>query len=356
MKKIWDFLRNFIIFAYIILIIFVTICLLSYNNYKVTEFGRNTLLPVIDADLEPDYTVGDLLIIQKNNLSTVKEGDTIFFYRTVAGETTVNIAKVTEAYRVNDTEVTYTVEGDYTFSSSYFIGKTDTTTVVPKIGNVLSILESKWGFLFLGVFPSLIAFLYTVHSVITEVQGADDEEDEEEKPKKKKNKKKKEKSDTVKNEETIKEENDSEVKDKKAKETAEEKTEKETAIVVETKAEETKIKENEERIKEDPTEDVIEQKEEKVEEKIEEKEEKKAEEKVEEKEEKKLEEHKEEAEKPKTLTEEQKKALIEAKMKSMTEEQKKALIEAKLKNMTEEQKRALIEAKRKKMEQEKNNK
>ena len=48
-------------------------------------------------------------------------------------------------------------------------------------------------------------------------------------------------------------------------------------------------------------------------------------------------------------TEEQKKALIEAKMKTMTEEEKKALIEAKLKSMTPEQKKALIEAKKKKL-------
>ena len=56
----------------------------------------------------------------------------------------------------------------------------------------------------------------------------------------------------------------------------------------------------------------------------------------------------------KTLTEEQKKALVEAKLKSMTEEQKKALLQEKLKNMTEEQKRALIEAKKKKLEEQKN--
>ena len=349
MKKIWDFVRNFIIFAYILLIIFITICLLSYNNYKVTVFGRNTLLPIIDADLEPDYVVGDLLIIQRNNLSTVKEGDVIFFYRTVAGVTTVNFAKVTEAYRVNDTEVTYTVEGDYTFSSSYFIGKADTATVIPKVGNVISLLESKWGFLFLGVFPSLLAFLYTIHSVITEVQNADDDDDEEEKKAKKKSKKKK-KENT----------NTEKIKELKTEEKTEEPKVEEKESHKEEKIEETKKEENvkiEEKVEEKTVEKTENKEEKTTEEKIEEN--KTEETKVEEiKEIKENEETKEEnkEEKPKTLTEEQKKALIEAKMKSMTEEQKKALIEAKLKNMTEEQKRALIEAKRKKMEADKNNK
>lgn len=349
MKKIWDFVRNFIIFAYILLIIFITICLLSYNNYKVTVFGRNTLLPIIDADLEPDYVVGDLLIIQRNNLSTVKEGDVIFFYRTVAGVTTVNFAKVTEAYRVNDTEVTYTVEGDYTLSSSYFIGKADTATVIPKVGNVISLLESKWGFLFLGVFPSLLAFLYTIHSVITEVQNADDDDDEEEKKAKKKSKKKK-KENT----------NTEKIKELKTEEKTEEPKVEEKESHKEEKIEETKKEENvkiEEKVEEKTVEKTENKEEKTTEEKIEEN--KTEETKVEEiKEIKENEETKEEnkEEKPKTLTEEQKKALIEAKMKSMTEEQKKALIEAKLKNMTEEQKRALIEAKRKKMEADKNNK
>lgn len=349
MKKIWDFVRNFIIFAYILLIIFITICLLSYNNYKVTVFGRNTLLPIIDADLEPDYVVGDLLIIQRNNLSTVKEGDVIFFYRTVAGVTTVNFAKVTEAYRVNDTEVTYTVEGDYTFSSSYFIGKADTATVIPKVGNLISLLESKWGFLFLGVFPSLLAFLYTIHSVITEVQNADDDDDEEEKKAKKKSKKKK-KENT----------NTEKIKELKTEEKTEEPKVEEKESHKEEKIEETKKEENvkiEEKVEEKTVEKTENKEEKTTEEKIEEN--KTEETKVEEiKEIKENEETKEEnkEEKPKTLTEEQKKALIEAKMKSVTEEQKKALIEAKLKNMTEEQKRALIEAKRKKMEADKNNK
>ena len=176
MKKVCDFLKNFLIIAYIVLIIFVTICLLSYNDYKMTVFGKNTLVPIIDEDLEPDYTLGDLLIIKKNKLSQVDIGDVIFFYRTVSGETSINYAKVIATERVTDNEFTYTVEGNYRFSSERFIGKAETATVIPKIGKFLSVLQSKWGFLFLGVFPSLIAFLYTLYSVVVEVRDDDDDE------------------------------------------------------------------------------------------------------------------------------------------------------------------------------------
>ena len=66
MKEKLNFARNILIILYILLIIFITICLLSYNDYKVTEFGNTTILPVIDENLEPEYSVGDLLILKKN--------------------------------------------------------------------------------------------------------------------------------------------------------------------------------------------------------------------------------------------------------------------------------------------------
>ena len=353
MKKTWDFLKNFVIIAYILLIIFVTICLLSYNNYKVTVFGKNTILPIIDEDLEPNYSVGDLLIISRNNLSTVREGDVIFFYRTVAGETIINYAPVIKAERISDTEVTYTVEGDYTFSSSYFIGKVDTATIIPNLGRILGILESKWGFLFLGVFPSLIAFLYTVHSVILELQG-DDEDSKEKKTNKKKSKKASEEektnienSITKSNEEKnnkneIENDKDTTVTDNLDNKENTNTKEKDTAEVSEVKKVENGIEEKDSNHSDGSNENQISSQKTEEEEPIKNLNKENTEEPI-----KKIE------TKPK-LTEEQKKALIEAKMKTMTEEQKRALIEAKLKTMTEEQKRALIEAKRKKMEADKN--
>ena len=339
MKKTWNFFKNFIIIAYILLIIFVTICLLSYNDYKVTEFGKYTLLPVVDDYLEPDYKVGDLLIIEKNDLDDVKLGDIIFYYRTARGITTVNYSPVIELERVTDTETTFTAVGDIRFSSSYFMGKADTITVIPQLGKVLGLLQSKWGFLFLGVFPSLLALLYTLYSVITEVKN---DNVVEEVPKKKKKKKKKpvdsDSSENIDEEKPKKKKKKRPVEDKEDEEVIEEKPKKKkkkkpaTEETEETDIEKTEKVEEKEVIKEEP----------KVEKKVEEKQETKVESKPEVKKE-------EPKQAPKQMTEEEKKALIEAKMKTMTEEQKKALIEAKLKSMTPEQKKALIEAKKKKM-------
>ena len=331
MKKICNFVKNSIIFIYILLIIFVTICLLSYNDYKITVFGDKSLIPIIDENLEPDYTIGDLVIVEKNKLNKVQEGDVVFFYRTFAGEATINYAKLTGVERVTDTEYTFTVEGDYKFSSTYYIGNTESTVIIPKVGHILTILESKWGFLFLGVFPSLVAFLYTLYSIIAEVRYNTDDNDEDESDGKKEKSIKKVKEEKIQEEQI--EEDKANIKEP---EKIDQKEETKEEVKIE-KNDEEFIKENKEENKE-------------------EKKEKEADEAKIETEEIK-EQPKEEPQKEnktKNITAEQKKALVEAKLKSMTEEQKKALLEAKLKSMTDEEKRALIEAKKKKLEEQKN--
>lgn len=369
MKKIWIFLKNLIIFVYILLIIFVTICLLSYNDYKVSVFGSNTIIPIIDEDLEPDFTVGDLVIVEKNKISSVKEGDVIFFYRTSGGETTINYATVTNVEIVTDTEATFTVEGEFKFSSSYFIGKTDTATIIPNVGKILTILESKWGFLFLGVLPSLIAFLYTLYSVVLEIK---DGKEKEETPKNEK----RAVSDKINNKNKVKENIDEQEINQKnnLEENVNEKEINKKNNLEENVDEKEIDKKNEEELnvlpKENTENEIIESSE-----KVQENEADKAISKMENKEEtektkesnsnekdniekvKKEELTEEKDTKTKSMTEEEKKkALIEAKMKSMTLEEKRALIEAKLKSMTPEEKKALIEAKRKKMEADKNKK
>ena len=364
MKKALEVLKNFVITVYILLIIFVTICLLSYNDYKVTVFGKNTLIPIIDADLEPNYTIGDLVIAPKSRLSEVEQGDEIFFYRTASGETAIHFATVTKAERVTDTESTYTVEGDYKFSSSNYIGKVDDAIVIPYVGKILKLLQSKWGFLFLGVFPSLVAFLYTLYNVFAEIKEV--KEAEKKAKKKKKKKKTSEKKLEENKDEKIEVNNDSVISEveinKDINEKKEDKIEETENVDFEENDEKSIFEEitsqnNEEEFNKITTTISIEREDsqEEIKDNAENNEVINSEEIKEETKEETKEEHKKEN-KEELISEQKKKALIEAKMKSMTEEEKRALIEAKLKSMTPEEKRALIEAKKKKMEAEKNKK
>ena len=61
-------LGNLVVIVYVIIAIAVTLCLLNYNEYSVTEFGNVTLILITDDSLEPDYLEGDLVVAKKENL------------------------------------------------------------------------------------------------------------------------------------------------------------------------------------------------------------------------------------------------------------------------------------------------
>ena len=50
------------------------------------------------------------------------------------------------------------------------LGSADNDTKFAVLGTVLGILESKWGFLFIIVLPALLAFIYQIGVVISELR------------------------------------------------------------------------------------------------------------------------------------------------------------------------------------------
>lgn len=164
MKK-W--ISNVIFVIYIVIAVFVTICLLSYNEFKVTEFGDNSLVLITDSNLEPEFKKGDLAIVNKKDV--IVDGEKVFFYNIANREIQIKLGEVVKTQKVTDTETTFTLEGEHKISGEYVLGSAKTASVIPKVGTFLRILESKWGFLFLIVMPALIAFLYQIIVVISQI-------------------------------------------------------------------------------------------------------------------------------------------------------------------------------------------
>lgn len=156
---------NLIIIIYVVVAIFTTICLLTFNEYKVSEFGDKTLV-IINKDEEGTiYKKGDLVIVGKEGYEKADKGDTIFFYDNDG----IKIAEVEQRNDFGDAGVTFTIEGNYQVVKSDMIGASNNAKVISKVGGILSVLESKWGFLFLIVFPSLLAFLHEIYEFILEL-------------------------------------------------------------------------------------------------------------------------------------------------------------------------------------------
>ena len=160
-------IKNFLIIVYVTIAIFVTICLLTYNQYKVSEFGSKTLIIISKNDEELHYKSGDLIIADKVNYEKADVGDTVFFYI----NDSVKIAKILEKKDYGDAGVNYKIDGNYEVVSDTIIGTSKSITVIGKLGAILGALESKWGFLFLIVFPSLLAFLHEIYELVLEFKN-----------------------------------------------------------------------------------------------------------------------------------------------------------------------------------------
>lgn len=167
-----------IIYAGIALIL--TVCLLNYNDYNITEIGDKTLIIVRDEELKPDFEKGDLVIVTKNKNEDIKIGDKIFFYDTYKNQISVNLGNIINKDVINEEEVTYTMNGNYPLSSEYVIGKSSTSNRYKNIGSILAVLESRFGFLFIIIFPILILFIYEIYAVIIELKTPIDEIENEE--------------------------------------------------------------------------------------------------------------------------------------------------------------------------------
>lgn len=175
MKKVLKIIGIFFGAIYCLIAITLTVCLLNYNDYNITELGDKSLIIVRDDELEPNYQKGDLVIVKKNLNREINIGDKIFFYNANEGQVTVNLGNVISKVNITKKETTFTMNGDYPISSEYVIGKTSTSKVYHKLGSILSTLESKFGFLFLIIFPILVLFIYEIYAVIKEIKSPDEE-------------------------------------------------------------------------------------------------------------------------------------------------------------------------------------
>ena len=74
MKKI---ILNILFTVYAVIAVFTTVCLLSYNEYKISEFGDNSIILVTNDELSPDFNKGDLVIVKAGNKSKIAQQEAL---------------------------------------------------------------------------------------------------------------------------------------------------------------------------------------------------------------------------------------------------------------------------------------
>lgn len=171
-KTVKTILFTIVGIAYFAFALFMTILLLNFNEYGVTQFDKTQLILVREELAIPDYNKGDLVIVEEVKVENVKVGDKLFTYKINKDrEAEIQYGVVGNVY-VEDDAISY--ENGETYSSDFIAGKAVKSH--PKYGTFLSIIESQWGFLFLVLVPIFLIFIYEVYALIIEIKyGADKE-------------------------------------------------------------------------------------------------------------------------------------------------------------------------------------
>ena len=166
MKGIGRILLNCLITVWLIVAIFVTICLLSYNEFKVTTFGSTSLFIIDSDELEPDYLEGDLLIVKRNSDAKINEGDRVFYFNSDMDSNVLVLNGTVESKEaLNKNETTYIINGNKV-SGTYVAGKIEGSKSYHTLGKILGVLTSKWGFMFLIIFPTLFVIIYEILMIV----------------------------------------------------------------------------------------------------------------------------------------------------------------------------------------------
>lgn len=156
---------------YSIIAITVTVLLLSFNDYRCSEIGGYTVCIVKDDALEPQYKEGSILIVKETSDKHVNVGDELFFYKVINSQEYELVNRTLETKAQQGRHVVYHVDENETYDANYFIGKAEDTIVIEgPWGTILSILQSKWGYLFCIVVVSLLLFLQEVFDLIIELK------------------------------------------------------------------------------------------------------------------------------------------------------------------------------------------
>lgn len=178
-----------LITIYAVIAVLTTICLLAYNDSHISTFGSTSLIIIDSKDLEDiGLNMGDIAFVTKSK--NLNQNDKVFCYEVYNGEVSITVSTIKDVQVDNRTNVNkYELTDGRTVDYNFILGPANSFSKMPKVGFILKVLESKFGYLFLVVLPTLLLFLYELYTIVMQIKdGKDDEDDEEdddeEKPKK----------------------------------------------------------------------------------------------------------------------------------------------------------------------------
>lgn len=174
LKVIKRIIITLVLIAFFAFTVTMTILLLNYNKFGVTQFDDTSLLIIKKGFTSETYQKNSLVIVESKEVKDYQLGEEVFVYH-LDGHGGVNI-ELGVVGQVFEEDNAITFSNGNTYSSEFIIGSGK--KIYPNIGKYLSIIESKWGFLFIILVPNFFLFVYQLYSLIVEIKyGKEDEEE-----------------------------------------------------------------------------------------------------------------------------------------------------------------------------------
>lgn len=172
LKTIKRIFIGIILVAFFAFTITMTVLLLNYNKFGVTQFDDTSLLLIRNGFSSETYPKGSLVEVENKPVKNYSVGEEAFVYH-LDGKGGVDI-QLGVIGQIHEEDNAITFSNGETYSDEFIIGTGE--KIYPKMGTYLGFIESKWGFLFIILVPNFFLFVYQLYSLIVEIKYGKEED------------------------------------------------------------------------------------------------------------------------------------------------------------------------------------
>lgn len=184
LKKIVSFFSAIIFIICLALLAVVIITPKGENGSKVVSVAGYSIMSVLTGSMEPNYNIGDIVIIKKTNTDELKVKDVITFY---SSDPDMNGKIVT--HRINDIinengRLEFETKGDNNQAvdtenvpEDKVIGKVQGR--IPYVGKAATFMQTnRTAFFLIVILPMLVIMAFEVKDIILIARSGDEDESE----------------------------------------------------------------------------------------------------------------------------------------------------------------------------------
>ncbi len=185
LKKLVSIISTLIFVVCLLLLAVVIITPKNADGTKTVNVAGYSLMSILTDSMEPNYNVGDIVIVKVTDAKELKVKDVITYYTT---DPTLEGKPVT--HRINNIyehlgELRFETKGDnnpgvdsYLVAEDSIIGRVEYR--IPGIGRAINFLQTnKYGFFGIVILPMLVIMGMEVRNIIKIARSGDEDESEE---------------------------------------------------------------------------------------------------------------------------------------------------------------------------------